>query len=83
MAGRRVALAGLALVLVATLVFLGWPDRKSDPRQDFYDRLAEGAGCAELFELRGRTDRDHPEFATMTGQLRVAGCDTRSSARRH
>ena len=73
--GTRWALALLALVVVAGLVFVAFPRREADPRVEFYERLSDGAGCAELTDIRGRLERDDPERTNMDKRLREAGCE--------
>lgn len=47
----------------------------------FAERLAGGAGCAELFDIRNKHDPKSPLIDEMNEQLREVGCYMSSSTR--
>ena len=62
-----------ALVAVGCAVFLAWP-RRDVPKREFYDRLAQGAECAELIDIRAQVDDSDPEHAAMGKRLADMDC---------
>jgi hypothetical protein len=63
-----------ALVIVGCVVFLAWPRRDVNPKREFYDRLAQGAGCAELIDIRAQVDESDLEHAAMGKRLADMDC---------
>lgn len=77
---RRPAVRRL-LTVVAVAAVVACADASTPPSERFNDRLREGAGCAELFELRNEAEPGSAAVERMNERLRSVGCHSSTSTR--